>query len=173
MQALALRVSMEEERARQTAATHASGDGDKGGADAVAVGGEPAGGELVDPACRWAVLLVGCSHLCGVSQSGKFLHLLTCSLVCLCAGSAAIPEPIDEDALLQEALALSMQMEQATPAAATIPATTAAAPAKTDEASDGDMLNDIDDPELALALQMSMAEAQPGDEGNKEEPNTE
>lgn len=172
MQALALRVSMEEERARQTAATHASGDGDEGSADAVAVGGEPAGGELVDPACGWAVLLVGCSHLC-LSQSGKFLHLLTCSLECLCAGSAAIPEPIDEDALLQEALALSMQMEQATPAAATIPATTPAAPAKTEEASDGDMLDDIDDPELALALQMSMAEAQPGDEGNKEEPHTE
>jgi len=70
-------------------------------------------------------------------------------------------EAMDEDALLQQALALSMQTEQATPAASQAAATTPAAPAKGNDAPADEAMAEVDDPELALALQMSMVESQP------------
>lgn len=79
---------------------------------------------------------------------------------------------MDEDALLQQALALSMQAgEHATPAPSQSAAATPAAPAKgsdqptpTGGQNIDEAMLEVDDPELALALQMSMAEAQPGEE---------
>lgn len=103
--ALALRVSMEEERARQTAANAASGET----SEAV-----PAAAE-------------------GQSQA------------------ADTPVPMDEDALLQQALAMSMQTDQQEEKAQ--PATDTGSPmasAKQDEA-----MEDMDE-ELHRALQMSM-----------------
>lgn len=106
--ALALRVSMEEEQARQTAANAASGETS----------------EAVPTAA-------GSSE--GQSQA------------------ADTPVPMDEDALLQQALAMSMQTDQpeetAQPAADT---SSTLASAKQDEA-----MEDMDE-ELHRALQMSM-----------------
>ena len=58
-------------------------------------------------------------------------------------------EAMDEDTLLQEALALSMQGGQ-----------DSQPQQERQEATEGVTMEDIDDPDLALALQMSMAEAQ-------------
>ncbi|PSC70513.1 26S proteasome non-ATPase regulatory subunit 4-like protein [Micractinium conductrix] len=158
--ALALRVSMEEERARQAAAAVAAQQaGGEGGAAAEGAAGEAAA---------------------GAAAGGE-------------AEGMAI-DAMDEDALLQQALALSMQVDQAeqtTPAPAAAPAPTPAAPSKAaGEASaaaaaatpaatpaaaaggeDQAMADlEVDDPELALALQMSLAEAQqpPKEEEKKE-----
>lgn len=132
--ALALRVSIEEERARQAAAA-------VGEAAPVneATAATPAAGMAAEAAT-------------------------------IPEGQPAL-EAMDEDALLQEALTLSMQIDQATPAAPVAGGASAApaAPSKVPEASavdDDDAMLDVDDPELALALQMSMAEAQP--EGSQE-----
>ena len=103
--ALALRVSMEEERARQTAANPTSG----------------ITGEAV-PAAEG-------------STEGQ-------------AQASEGPVPMDEDALLQQALAMSMHVDQPEPAAEQ-PDTTMAS-AKQDEA-----MEDMDE-ELTRALQMSM-----------------
>lgn len=120
--ALALRVSMEEERARQ--------------AQQAAGGGGGAAAEAAAPPEAMAV------------------------------------DALDEDALLQQALALSMQVDQPTPAPSGVLAPTPAAPAKAAAPvaepapappADEDM-GDIEDPELALALQMSMAEQQQQEE---------
>jgi 26S proteasome regulatory subunit N10 len=133
--ALALRVSIEEERARQAAAAvgEAAPVNEAAAATPAAAG---AAGEMAT----------------------------------VPEGEPAL-EAMDEDALLQEALALSMQIDQATPAVPAVPAASAApaAPSKALEANaeeEDDAMLDVDDPELALALQMSMAEAQP--EGNQD-----
>lgn len=146
--ALALRVSMEEERARQAAATAAAGG--------AAAGGEGAAAETPAPAAP-----EGQAAAAGADEEGD-------------TGGV---EAMDEDELLQQALALSMQVEQPTPEPATFgAAATPAAPAKAaaepvQEAApavdeDAAML-EVDDPELALALQMSMAEAQPPPENEQ------
>lgn len=76
------------------------------------------------------------------------------------AGEADDVEAMDEDVLLQEALALSMQAEQPTPAAATAAAVTPAAPVKEEAprpappAREEEEGMEEDDPELALALQV-------------------
>ncbi|KAK9822233.1 hypothetical protein WJX81_002953 [Elliptochloris bilobata] len=115
--ALALRVSMEEERARQSAAAAATIE-DAGAAGSSAAAAEGAAGAAPVAA----------------------------------AGDEA--EAMDEDALLQQALAMSMQADQSgggkAPAAAPAPAP--AAPA-----ADQDMALDAADDELQRALQMSMA----------------
>ena len=81
-------------------------------------------------------------------------------------------EAMDEDALLQQALAMSMggdaTAEAATPVGTTPPSMTPAAPAKEQEAGNNDAEMEEMDPELALALQMSMAQEQPGDEKDQE-----
>jgi 26S proteasome regulatory subunit N10 len=146
--ALALRVSIEEERARQAAATAAAG-----GSAAAAEGGDAAAPDA--------------------------------GAVAATPEAAAAPEEgddgvqdMDEDALLQQALALSMQVEQPTPAASQGPTATPAAPAKSEAptpagptpgttaaapapapAEDDEAMLEIDDPELALALKMSMEES--------------
>ncbi|KAI7841025.1 hypothetical protein COHA_005253 [Chlorella ohadii] len=149
--ALALRVSMEEERARQAAAAAAAAQqaGGEGGAAAEGAAGEAAAAAPAE------------------------------------AEGMAI-DAMDEDALLQQALALSMQVDQpaATPAPAAAAAPTPAAPSKPagegagagagaaatpgEDAAMADL--EVDDPELALALQMSLAEAQqpPKEEDKKE-----
>jgi 26S proteasome regulatory subunit N10 len=129
--ALALRVSLEEERARQNAAAAAAGSsGAAGSADAAGAGG-------ATPAAPAAAA----------------------------AGGAAGDMDLDEDALLQQALAMSMQVDQeaaaATPAAASAPAATPAAPAPAD--NDAAMFN-VEDEELARALALSMQDAGPEDE---------
>ena len=70
-------------------------------------------------------------------------------------------EPMDEDALLQEALAMSMAAEEATPeqGSAAVEPTAAAG-------GDASMFDAYDE-ELQNAIKMSMAEVQPGDEGRK------
>ncbi|KFM24172.1 26S proteasome non-ATPase regulatory subunit 4-like protein [Auxenochlorella protothecoides] len=84
-------------------------------------------------------------------------------------------EAMDEDVLLQEALALSMQAEQPTPAAATAAAVTPAAPVKEEAprpappAREEEEGMEEDDPELALALQMSLAEEHTREEGEPEQ----
>lgn len=149
--ALALRVSLEEERARQAAATGSGGEADQAG-DAAAIPQEegkdaPAVGES--------------TPLMAVPPPGTPID-----------GDDGV-EAMDEDALLQQALALSMQADQAeTPAPSQGVAATPAAPAKpADEGAGGDddAMLDVEDPELALALQMSLAEQQPGDEKMDEE----
>ncbi|KAL4423804.1 hypothetical protein ABPG75_001105 [Micractinium tetrahymenae] len=150
--ALALRVSMEEERARQAAAAAAAAQ--QAGGEGAGAGGEGAAAEQAPAA------------------AGE-------------AEGMAI-DAMDEDALLQQALALSMQVDQPTPAPATGPAPTPAAPSKAGgeaaaaaatpaapaaPAEDQAMADlEVDDPELALALQMSLAEAQqpPKEEEKKE-----
>lgn len=128
--ALALRVSMEEERARQEAAAKNEGGEASGaaGEDAANAATAAAGAETTTPAA-----------------------------VAPAAGGGQDTEatPMDEDALLQQALAMSM-MGGSDSGAAAAAATPAAAAAPT---SAGD-INMDEDPELALALQMSMAEAE-------------
>mmetsp|Transcript_3435 Transcript_3435/g.9947 ORF Transcript_3435/g.9947 Transcript_3435/m.9947 type:complete len:442 (+) Transcript_3435:112-1437(+) len=137
--AMALRVSLEEERARQGAA------GEGQAAESAAT---PAGTAAAD-------------------------------------GGGGGEEPMDEDALLQQALAMSMDVDEPapaggmseapaqTPAASSAPAATPAAPQKppapaepsvsaaqpagdAHEESAADLLEEVDDPELAAALAMSM-----------------
>lgn len=146
--ALALRVSLEEERARQQAT---------GGE------GQPAEGAAAGE---------------GATADG--------------AGAAAVgggAEPMDEDALLQQALAMSMDVNApaagdatgaaaadvaATPAASAAPAATPSAPERAPAppplqpqqpperqpllGGDTNMAEEVDDPELAAALAMSMAD---------------
>uniref|UniRef100_A0A1D1ZXE9 26S proteasome non-ATPase regulatory subunit 4 homolog n=1 Tax=Auxenochlorella protothecoides TaxID=3075 RepID=A0A1D1ZXE9_AUXPR len=139
--ALALRVSMEEERARQAAAT--------GGAEPGAEAGATEAAPAATPAPRAAAPVP--------------------------AGEADDVEAMDEDVLLQEALALSMQAEQPTPAAATAAAVTPAAPVKEEAprpappAREEEEGMEEDDPELALALQMSLAEEHTREEGEPEQ----
>lgn len=153
--ALALRVSIEEERARQAAATAAAG-----GSGAVAVEGgagpEAGGGGAVAATPEAAAAPRGAGE----------------------EGDDGVQD-MDEDALLQQALALSMQVEQPTPAASQGPTATPAAPAKSEAptpagptpgttaaaappappANDDEAMLEIDDPELAMALKMSMEES--------------
>ncbi|KAL4446273.1 hypothetical protein ABPG77_003080 [Micractinium sp. CCAP 211/92] len=149
--ALALRVSMEEERARQAAAAAAA---------AQQAGGEGAGAEGEGAAAEQAP---------GGEAEAEGMAI----------------DAMDEDALLQQALALSMQVEQPTPAPSSGPAPTPAAPRKAGgeaaaptpaapaaPAEDQAMADlEVDDPELALALQMSLAEAQqpPKEDEDKKE----
>jgi 26S proteasome regulatory subunit N10 len=118
--ALALRVSLEEERARQDAARVAAG-GDAAPADA--------------PAAE------------GTSAAGAASSVPTPA-----AAPASRPNDadMDEDALLQQALAMSMQVDD------TFPQSTPAAAAPADAA----MADAADDEELQLALQLSMADAE-------------
>jgi len=166
--ALALRVSIEEERARQASATAAAG-----GSRAVA--GEGEGGAATEAAAGAAAAAAAAA-------------------VAATPETAAVPgggaeegddgvQDMDEDALLQQALALSMQVEQPTPAAskgpsATLaapekseaptvdptPGTTAAAPEVAPPADDDEPMLEIDDPELAMALKMSMEESNKDEE---------
>ncbi|EFN52223.1 hypothetical protein CHLNCDRAFT_54537 [Chlorella variabilis] len=152
--ALALRVSMEEERARQAAASAAA---------------QQAGGEAA-PAAEGAAAEAAPGGADGGGEGAEGMAI----------------DAMDEDALLQQALALSMQVDQATPAPAAAPAATPAAPSKAaaeagssaeadatpapGSGEDAAMPDLVDDPELALALQMSLAEAQqaPEEEDKKE-----
>jgi len=169
--ALALRVSVEEERARQASATAAAG-GSAAGA------GEGEGGAATEAAGA------------GAAAGGA---------VAATPETAAVPgdaveegddgvQDMDEDALLQQALALSMQVEQPTPAASQGPNATPAAPEKSEApttagptpgttaaaapelappaAADEAML-ETDDPELAEALRMSMEESKKEEEKQK------
>lgn len=135
--ALALRMSMEEERARQSAAAGSSEGQDKTDAPKDDATARKEGG----------------------SQTRE-------------TGGDGL-EAMDEDTLLQQALAMSMGGEveagQATPLASTVQATTPAAPEKQQDEAEKDAEMEEMDPELALALQLSMAQEQPGDED--EEPN--
>ncbi|KAK9836058.1 hypothetical protein WJX84_001290 [Apatococcus fuscideae] len=153
--ALALRVSMEEEQARQT--TGPSGEA------APASGSEPM---QATPSGTQAA-------------GGTGAPAATPA-----AATPAIdgPEPMDEDALLQQALAMSMQEEQpapsggaevaATPAAAPAPASTPQAPGAPAHpprpAGQGDeAMGEADEDEaLQLALQMSMQDEQPPSQGS-------
>lgn len=142
--ALALRVSMEEERARQSAAASAA---QQGGEDqGAATEGEAAADAGTDVATGAA------------EPEGMAL------------------DTMDEDALLQQALALSMQVDQPTPAPASGSAPTPAAPTKQPSAAEGadedkkdDAMLDVEDPELAEALRLSMAEAQKEEEGQNKQ----
>ncbi|BDA40933.1 26S proteasome non-ATPase regulatory subunit 4 [Coccomyxa sp. Obi] len=121
--AMALRVSMQEERARQEAATAAAAAAD-GTAGEAGPSAAPAGeGDKVT------------------------------------AAPAAVDEatPMDEDALLQQALAMSMQVDSAggLENAATSAAPSAAAPSASSGVDVG--MFDTEDEDLRLALQMSMA----------------
>ena len=122
--ALALRVSIEEERARQAAAAAAAG----GAAEAAGAAGPTPGAPAAEPA---------------VDEVGDGV------------------QDMDEDALLQQALALSMQVDQPTPApAGGAVVSTPAAPAKAEGNDLDEAMLEIDDPELAMALKMSMEEGQ-------------
>ncbi|KDD71986.1 hypothetical protein H632_c4052p0, partial [Helicosporidium sp. ATCC 50920] len=131
--ALALRVSMEEERARQAAAASQAGDGQGSEAAAATPAASAPAGEV---------------------------------------------EAMDEDDLLQQALALSMQTEeggdgaggavQPTPMAGLTQGVTPRAPMRGGVAMQGEE-DELEDPELALALQMSMAEEQPREKKADEE----
>lgn len=133
--ALALRVSIEEERARQAAATAAAGGAAvEGEGGAGAAAAAPTPGAAAEPAAG------------GADDAGDGL------------------QDMDEDALLQQALALSMQVDQPTPAPAGAAAVTPAAPAKAEAADVDEAMLEIDDPELAMALKMSMEESQPKDD---------
>jgi len=115
--ALALRVSMEEERARQESMSKAAGEGEGAGAS-------------------------------GSGQADAAMEGTATPMQTPGPGYAATPAQdvvMDDDDLLQQALAMSMQ--EATPAPPAAPA----APVPV-EAND-------EDAELALALEMSMAEA--------------
>ncbi|KAK9841222.1 hypothetical protein WJX74_002153 [Apatococcus lobatus] len=160
--ALALRVSLEEEQARQTSGP--SGEPVTAAAEALQV---PPGetqaeaGSTATPAATPAV--TPAAPAAAPSNDG--------------------PEPMDEDALLQQALAMSMQEEQpapsgagaelaATPAAAPAPASTPAAPGAPAHpprpAGHGDeAMADAEgeDEALQMALQMSMQEDQPPSQG--------
>lgn len=75
---------------------------------------------------------------------------------------------LDEDALLQQALAMSMAVDQETPAPAAQPAATpvappAPAPAQQPAAGDAAMYDDVEDEELRMALALSMQDAAPQD----------
>ncbi len=146
--ALALRISIEEERAREAAAAAGSAAAAEGEAAAPDAGGVTATPEAAAAPAE--------------------------------AGDDGVQD-MDEDALLQQALALSMQVEQPTPAASQGPAATPAAPSKSEapgaagptpgttaaapapSPADDEAMLEIDDPELAMALKMSMEEL------NKEE----
>jgi 26S proteasome regulatory subunit N10 len=142
--AMALRMSVEEERARQARDAAAAGVDGEGGEGQAAEGqdGEGKSGEGksgVDP-----------------EQQGRVEEEQQ-------AGEA--PMEMDEDALLQQALALSMQGAVAEPA--TDNATTAA----NEAAQDAMLMEGIDDPELqeALALSMQMAEDEAKNKGGNVE----
>ncbi len=142
--AMALRMSVEEERARQARDAAAAGVDGEGGEGQAAEGqdGEGKSGEGksgVDP-----------------EQQGRVEEEQQ-------AGEA--PTEMDEDALLQQALALSMQGAVAEPA--TDNATTAA----NEAAQDAMLMEGIDDPELqeALALSMQMAEDEAKNKGGNVE----
>ncbi|KAK9813378.1 hypothetical protein WJX73_003916 [Symbiochloris irregularis] len=129
--AMALRVSLEEERARQVAS-----GGAPGGPDAATQGQDAAGAAAARD-----------------------------------TAGAALPagDPMEDDALLQEALAMSMQEEQAAAAAAplSVLADAAAAETTTAAAPEAALPEDMDmdgmDEDLRAALQMSMQEVQPGE----------
>lgn len=127
--ALALRVSLEEERARQAAAATA-----EGGTSAATAEGAPAAGAATADKPAAAAAAEG--------------------------GAAGMD--LDDDALLQQALAMSMQVDESaegTPAPAA-PAGGAAAPG-----SDANMFDAVDE-ELQLALQLSMQDTmEPKEEG--------
>lgn len=72
-------------------------------------------------------------------------------------------EPMDEDALLQEALAMSMAADEADPQGGTTDAGPSAGPR-----GDTSMFDAYDE-ELQNAIKMSMAEVQPGDELENQE----
>lgn len=136
--ALALRVSLEEERARQNAMAAASGA-------TPAAGGE---------------------------GSSATLPLQATTTTPGIVGATAVPTPgagdmdLDEDALLQQALAMSMAVDEAAPAAAT-PAPTQ--PAAAGAPAAGSMFDDVEDEELRMALAMSMQDAAPQSKDDKPE----
>lgn len=149
--ALALRVSVEEERARQAAAAAAAG-GSGGAAE-----GE-GGAAAVEPATAAAAATPETAAAPGGEEGDDGV------------------QDMDEDALLQQALALSMQVEQPTPAASQGPAATPAAPAKSEAPTpataaapptEDEAMLEIDDPELAMALKMSMEETKEEEEDGK------
>lgn len=134
--AMALRMSVEEERARQVKeAAVAGGEGKSGegqggeGQDGEAKAGEGNSGDAPDQQGRGEEQ----------AQAGE---------------QQQAPMEMDEDALLQQALALSMQ------GAATAPATDDPATTANEATEDAMLMEGIDDPELqeALALSMQMAE---------------
>ncbi len=134
--AMALRMSVEEERARQAKETAvAGGEGKSGegqggeGQDGEAKAGEGNSGDAPDQQGRGEEQ----------AQAGE---------------QQQAPMEMDEDALLQQALALSMQ------GAATAPATDDPATTANEATEDAMLMEGIDDPELqeALALSMQMAE---------------
>lgn len=67
---------------------------------------------------------------------------------------------LDEDALLQQALAMSMAVDQTTPAPAAAPATTPP-PAPPRAGPTGGAFDDVEDEELRMALAMSMQDSGP------------
>jgi 26S proteasome regulatory subunit N10 len=157
--ALALRVSIEEERARQAAATAAAGGS--------AAAGEGDGGATAADAAGGAAAAT--PEAAAAPGGGE-------------EGDDGVQD-MDEDALLQQALALSMQVEQPTPAASQGPTATPAAPAKSEAPTpagptpgttaaapataavlEHDPMLEIDDPELAMALKMSMEESKKEEE---------
>ncbi|GAB4815088.1 hypothetical protein N2152v2_002134 [Parachlorella kessleri] len=163
--ALALRVSMEEERARQAAAAAASQQ---------AAGGEGAG--------------AGAAEGAAAAGAGGEDAAAPTPAAAAAGGDEMVLDEMDEDALLQQALALSMQMEQATPAPTGAPAPTPAAPSKQQAAveapaqaeqaqqaeraaavpaEDDAAMLEVDDPELAEALRLSLAESQAEQEGEE------
>ena len=121
-QALALRVSMEEERARQAAAAAAAAQqaGGEGGAAAEGATGEAAAGASgAASTCIYSSMMLSCWYrqpllISCEAEWGLVVHYPPQTL------SAAPPaeaegmaiDAMDEDALLQQALALSMQVDQ-------------------------------------------------------------
>ena len=151
--ALALRVSMEEEKARQAA-------------QAQAAGGEGGEGEGEGSGSGEAAAASGEEGTAAKAAGGD-------------GGEEMMVDAMDEDALLQQALAMSMTGTGGGNAAKTPAADAptqmqqqqrATPPAAPTKAGGGDVaMDEIDDPELALALQMSMAETQPGEEKKEDE----
>jgi len=130
--ALALRVSMEEERARQERAA---------AAEAAAGGGAGGEGAAAD----------GDAAMADAAVSGTPAATLPGAATPAAAPALDDPMAMDDDALLQQALAMSMQEG----AAAVTPAPAPGAPARPAAPPSADM-GSTEDAELALALQMSM-----------------
>ena len=154
--ALALRVSIEEERARQAAAAAAAG------------GGEGAGGAGADANAAT-------TPLPAPSATGGGGDAAATPAAAVDDAEGGGVQDMDEDVLLQQALALSMQVDQPTPASQQPPPSiTPAAPEKAQPApppvqqppQQEDVVDDeMDDPELALALKMSMEEQEKEEDG--------
>ncbi|GLC49806.1 hypothetical protein PLESTB_000310700 [Pleodorina starrii] len=158
--ALALRVSLEEERDRQNRAAAAAAAA--AGASAAPAEGAAAGAGTSAPATEGAAAGVEAATPAPAAAAA--------------AGGAAAggDMDLDEDALLQQALAMSMEVDSAaaaaqpaaaadvaTPAPMTAPVATPGAPqqAAAPAAADADAMDE--DAELQMALQLSMQEAGP------------